>query len=93
MTNESTKASPFTEADWYAFAGAECWPNGDVPVLREIDTGLLIADASGASYFQGDEGECYTLDRPFPSQAAAVGFLDGLPSEGLDPEERGFQAE
>jgi hypothetical protein len=64
-----------------------------VPVLREIGTGLLIADASGASYLQGNGGERYVLDRPFPSQAAAVGFLDGLPSEGFDPEERGFQAE
>lgn len=36
----------FTQGDWYAFAGAESWPN-TLPLIHEQDDRTFIADSKG----------------------------------------------
>lgn len=72
---------PFTQADWYAFAGAESFKVGRgreaEPLIAEIEVegepGTIIVDANGASVFVGEGEESYCL--PAPLTARAVAFL------------------
>ena len=38
---------PFTQQDWYGWAGAEAFPNGDQPLMATSNFGVLIVDANG----------------------------------------------
>jgi hypothetical protein len=49
----------FSESDWWGFAGAECFENGDQPLIAEMEISGLPAvichDRNGASIFVADE--------------------------------------
>jgi hypothetical protein len=53
----------FAEADWYGFAGAERFENGDEPWIAEVEVdgqpAVAIVDATGVSVFlpEGDGPE------------------------------------
>ena len=86
-------ATVFTKFDWYGSAGAECWPNGEEPVKRCIgENWLIIADKNGAdAYWSDGVGESQeNLQIAFPTQKAAIAFLNGLPDD-FSPEEYGFK--
>ena len=94
MTQEThtpqTGPSEFTEHDWDGYAGAERWPNGDAPLIHEINGFLLVADRNGVEVFPPDEQDTWLdMNYPFPTQKAARAFLAGLPEDFL-PEDYGF---
>lgn len=88
-------ARPFTETDWYGFAGAECFPDESRPanpVMREVNGYLLVADANGVECYHegGATTDCYRLDAQL-NQAGAMAFLNGLPAD-FQPAQFGFQS-
>ena len=111
MTTTTQAARPFTRQDWYGFAGAESWPAGSypagtplshlqddrpVPVLREVNDWLLVADRNGVGAYRtgpspagGDADETYYLALVLPSQAVALALLDGLAAD-FHPARYGF---
>lgn len=89
-------ARPFTQVDWYGFAGCECWTyqgHKVQPLLREIgDNLVIVADRNGfgATRVIQEEVDGYDVDIIthffFPTQMnhfAAELFLNALP-EDLD---------
>jgi hypothetical protein len=81
----------FDQGMWDAFAGCERFPTGEQPVYREFPNGwLVICDGQGlVAYEEGDLDREHVLEVRFPTQAAALVFLDGLPEE-FDPPQYGF---
>lgn len=100
MTTETTdRARPFTEEDWYGWAGAEGWNlvegvgYSDQPVIRCWNNHYCIADANGACAVTGEDGDCWQADSlHFPNQACAMAFLNGLPDD-FTPQAFGFDEE
>ena len=91
---------PFEKTDWYGYAGAESWPNGDLPLIGQgkLTTGEefeLIIDATGGCLMLDDEqaeAGGYTLELSFPTQGAAKALAAGIetPARKLDILTLGF---
>ena len=88
MSATDNNARPFSQFDWYGFAGAESWPNGDQPVLREVGNYLLVADSGGVEAHLEDDS--WGMRVAFPAAKAACAFLNGLPDD-FNPEAFGFE--
>jgi hypothetical protein len=87
-----TEMQPFTQNDWYGFAGASRFEDGSEPLIGEVSvhiclgffgidgTAVVIADASGVSLdVSDDEGDalaCYYIE---VGQAEAIAIARALP--------------
>ncbi len=80
----------FDQSAWWAYAGAESWPTGEPPL---IGTGTfpngeefeLVLDCTGGCLVLDDEqaeAGGYVLELPFPTQAAARAFAEGIGEPG-----------
>ncbi len=76
---------------WDGFAGCEQWNETDQPVFREVGNWLIVADRASTGCYHDDDEEMEGLEMPFgfPTQAAAIAFLNGLP-ETFTPADYGF---
>lgn len=79
----------FDKNDWMAFCGAECWPNDVQPIIAhsENDDGkgtMVLADKNSVLAMVEDDPQNeyggWTLHVAFPTQALAMFFLAGFPS-------------
>lgn len=86
--NATDTVQPFDANDLINFSGATSWPNGDQPVIRELNDSTVTADANGVCLVC--DIDCWTLELPFPTQGAAAAFLRGIPTDFI-PEELGFK--
>ncbi len=72
---------PFTQHDWYGWAGCVSFPNGDGPLIATSDLGILVVDAQGVGLYVGDgdrETDCYFWVYKFASAAQARIWVSGL---------------
>ncbi len=73
--------TPFTRIDWYGWAGAERFPNGDEPLIAASDLGVLILDAEGIGMYVGDgslEDDSYHLEHKFANSEQARVLAGGV---------------
>lgn len=86
-----TTAQQFDRTMWDTFSGCEQWLHAGrhQPVSREVgDTWLVIADPQGVTATTCTN-EQWVMDVAFPTQTAAIAFLNGLPAT-FEPEYFGF---
>ena len=77
------KVRKFTKYDWYGFAGAERFKNGEEPFFVEMDDWAMVVDKNGCNLFHdadeaADEYGGYYLELEFKTEACALVFIDGL---------------
>lgn len=86
----------FDDIDWCGFGGAEHFPGGGEPLIREFGDCVVVVSRSGAEVVKsGFYGEPYMgMPIVFPNQLAARCFLDGLPAlfRADDAAKYGFQS-
>jgi len=95
------KMDEFTRSAWDAYAGAEAWPNRDLPLIgrgafEDGEEYELVLDCTGGCLVLDDEwaeAGGYVLELPFPTQAAALAFAEGMgePDHKLDLFMLGFK--
>lgn len=81
----------FCGHDWLGFNGAESWDQTTLPVIRDCNDRLIVADKNAVEVFDTDERR-YRLNIGFPTQKAAAAFIAGLP-EDFAPAEFGFESD
>lgn len=70
-------ARQFTDSDWEGLSGATSWES-DLPILREFTDCMVIADANGVELIDENADSFCLPGVVFPTQYAAVAFLNGL---------------
>lgn len=82
-----TTARDFTLNDWRDYPGAEQFPNGDKPVIRELapNRRVIASNRCAVAYFEfgelGEDLQDFGLDHSLASAAEAKTFLDELPQD------------
>ena len=88
MSDHILKWTPFTPDDWDSFAGCECFPTEEQPIMGCVGNVLYVCDKNGYQVYtytdnEGDDGwaewdyeEGDPVDHPFSSQQEAIDFIE-----------------
>lgn len=87
----------FTDSDWMGCAGAEGWGQHipgtgyeQQPLAVEISDKWYVTADHRSVLACNEDGDCWEVCIPFPTQSCARAFLAGLPAD-FEPADFGFE--